>query len=288
MSTIRNFFKIRRRIKQRGTINSLLVVLMLFGFFLEAYMHNFNLVYITLFFVFATAFSVSPFGILNLGQLKAHYSHSERLFSGVEGYLFFKISNSSLRPAWAIELHCDKEQTKVSKIEGHSHKIIELQTRRDNRGKYSIDKCRLESLFPLSTVRFVLPFNSSHEIIVYPKPRGKSLQSLLAKQRAYFGEEMDFDGLSPYSGESLSRIHWASVAKGEMSVKKFSHEMQSRELKFGFYDAGTDDEMRLSQLTLWVLECERLREPFQIIMPHKVLRSKEEDIDAILEYLAIY
>jgi hypothetical protein len=105
----------------------------------------------------------------------------------------------------------------------------------------------------------------------------------------HFGEEKDFDGLASYSGsESLSRIHWPSVAKGETAVKTFVHEQSTQELAFDFYTAAKSDEERLSQLSLWVLSCEKSHQPFTIKMPNKLLKSKKESIDAILEHLARY
>lgn len=289
MERIKKFYRLRKSIKQKATTMSLFVVILLFGFFLEAYMHNFNLVYIALFFVFAIAFSVAPFGLLNIGQLIVEFDHTDRLFAGDRGNCHFKISNTSHTPAWAIELHCASYSTSIQKIQAQSKSFATLEIELEKRGRLSIGKCELQSLFPISTVRFVLPLQSNCQAIVYPKPKGKSLQSFLAKKPSLFGEERDFDGLSPYSGsESISRIHWASVAKGEIAVKKFSHQMHSKELIFDFSSAAEDDEARLSQLTLWVLECERLNEAFRVKMPDRELRSKKEGVDAILEHFALY
>jgi len=143
--------------------------------------------------------------------------------------------------------------------------------------------------FPLSTVRFVLPIEDECTLLVYPEPKGIPLRSYLQQQRSHFGEENDFDGIAPYSGfESPSRIHWPSIAKGESAIKTFEHEAKSQTLHFDFLKCADNDEARLCQLTLWVLECERTGVPFTITMPHKLLDSKKESIDAILEVLALY
>jgi hypothetical protein len=86
----------------------------------------------------------------------------------------------------------------------------------------------------------------------------------------------------------VSRIHWPSVAKGEIAVKTFEHEQKTDTLNFDFLRCADSDEARLSQLTLWVLECEQARLPFTITMPHGILDSNKEGIDAILEHLALY
>ncbi len=288
-----HFFRIlaqtRKRVRQRATRYSLLVVVLLFGLFLEAYMHNFNLVYILLFFVFATAFSAGSFGLLNLGQLQSVFDHSGRLFAGEEGQSIFRLFNPAETVSWAIRLHCDEEMIEIPRIDPDETRYVSLAITAPKRGKFTCDACSLQSLFPLSTVRFVLPMESCLNVLVYPKPFGKSLHSFLLHQRASFGEEKDFDGLALYSGaESLSRIHWPSVAKGEPSVKVFEHENQSQKLEFDFYKAAKNDEARLSQLCLWVLECERVGQSFAIRMPQKTLHSNKAGIDAILDYLALY
>ena len=262
---------------------------MLFGFFLEAYMHNFNLVYITLFFVFGVAFSAGSIGTFNLGRLDAEFSGSSRLFVNLGGKLYFDIINSSKHTSWAIELHCDESSSLVGYIRGNTKLTSSIDITPQRRGDLKCEDSYLQSFFPISTVRFVLPIETECDSLVYPEPKGISLRSFLNKQKSYFGEEKDFDGLAPYSGtESQSRIHWASVAKGEIAVKTFSHEEHTQELYFKFNDAGKNNEARLSQLCLWTLSCEKSYRPFVIEMPNKILSSKKESIDEILTHLARY
>ena len=289
MHFFRTLAQTRKRVRQKATRYSLVVVVLLFGLFLEAYMHNFNLVYILLFFVFATAFSAGSFGLLNIGQLQAAFDHTERLYAGEEGRCFFRISNPVETPAWAIRLHCDERVAQIPRIDPYAVIQVALLVTPQKRGKLQCDSCALQSLFPLSTVRFVLSMNECLDAIVYPRPSGEPLHSFLMRQRAPFGEEKDFDGLAAYSGsESLSRIHWPSVAKGEPAVKVFERERQTRRLEFDFYRSAKSNEARLSQLCLWVLECERTGQLFTVRMPYKTLQSDKAGIDAILEYLALY
>ena len=289
MKFLLKLIQIHRRVRQGGTRYSILVVVMLFGFFLEAYMHNFNLVYITLFFVFAIAYSAGPLGLFNIGELDAKFAPRGRLFANTVGELYFAITNNSKTPAWAISLHVNTLSNLVGRIDGKDTKEASLSITLPKRGEAKEDECYLQSFFPLSTVRFVLPIKGGYDTLVYPEPLGIPLRSFLQKQAMYFGEEKDFDGLAPYSGaEPLSRIHWPSVAKGETSVKTFAHEQSTQELAFTFIDAGKNDEQRLSQLCLWVLECEKSHQSFSIQMPNKLIKSKKESIDAILEYLARY
>jgi len=289
MKSLRTFAQIYRRINQHATRYSAVVVVLLFGLFMEAYMHDFNLVYITLFFVFSLAFSAGPIGILNLGHLEASYLRSGRLFAHQEGKIPISIQNTSTTTSWSVTLHDENTSVPLAHIKGEASKTLQLPVTPRKRGTFTHANCYLESKYPLSTVRLVMKIKESYEGIVYPEPKGLPLRSFLDQEETYYGEEKEFDGLREYDGsQRLSSIHWASVAKGEMSVKVFTKETRTPKLVFNFYTVATEDEARLSQLCLWVLECEKKNLPFAIQMPNKELKSSKESIDVILETLARY
>ena len=292
MKNLRSYlshFRRRRYVRERGTRFSLLVIVLLFGLFLEAYMHNFNLVYITLFFVFALAFTSEPVGIFNLRKLEAVFDHHPRLFARETGECIYRITNRRHTTAWAITLHCDPFHTAAFRVDGEETRQVPLKVQPKKRGYFVQEGCRLQSLFPLSTVRFFLPIAGECRALVYPQPEGQPLQTFRTQQHSPLGEERDFEGITPSDGHaSLSRVHWPSVAKGESAVKHFRREEPTRELIFDFQRCAGEDEARLSQLTLWVLECEQSRRDFHIRMPGRELDSRKESIDAILEHLALY
>jgi uncharacterized protein (DUF58 family) len=289
MKSLRTFAQIYRRIDQHATRYSAVVVVLLFGLFMEAYMHDFNLVYITLFFVFSLSFSAGPIGILNLGRLEATYLRSGRLFAHQEGHIAMQIYNHSTVTSWSVILRHEHTSVPLGPVKGETSTTLQLPITPNKRGPFTHSGCYLESKYPLSTVRLVMKIKESYAGIVYPEPKGLSLHSFLQKEETYYGEEKEFDGLRAYDGsQKLSHIHWASVAKGDMSVKVFSKETQTPKLVFNFYTAATDDEARLSQLCLWAVECEKQNLPFMIQMPNKLLNSTKESIDVILETLARY
>ncbi len=279
----------RRYVRERGTRWGVLIIVLMFGLFLEAYMHNFNLVYITLFFVFALGFTSEPVGIFNLRKLEATFDHHPRLFAQESGECLYRVTNRGRSTAWAVTLHCGTFHTAPFRVDGGESRLIALNVVPTRRGDFIEEACRLQSLFPLSTVRFFLPIDGGCRARVYPRPDGHPLQTLQTRQHSPLGEERDFEGITPSDGyASLSRIHWPSVAKGESAVKHFRREAQTQELIFDFLRCAPDDEARLSQLTLWVLECEQTQRDFRIQMPGRELDSRKESIDAILEHLALY
>lgn len=263
--------------------------MLLFGLFLEAYMHDFNLVYITLFFVFSVAFSAGPLGVLNLGQLKATFNPSSRLFARQQGAISLRIENPAKSSAWAIALYSEETSVEIGEIKAKSSMVVHLDYLPKKRGRFYFENCYLQSSYPFATARLTLPIQERYEGIIYPEPKGKSLASFLAQEQSYFGEDKEFDGLQSYDGtQKLSAIHWPSLAKGQLSVKRFSKEIQSPNLVFDFFKAGKDDETRLSQLCLWVLTCETQHLPFSIQLPKQRLDSRKEGIDDILGKLAQY
>lgn len=289
MKSLLKFIQIHRSIKQHATRFSLVVVILLFGLFMEAYMHDFNLVYITLFFVFSLAFSAGPIGVLNIGNLEASFLSKPRLFAQQEGKIPVSISNHSGTTSWSVSIHHEDTTIPLAKLKGESSKTLHFPVTADKRGKFTYGNLYFESKYPLSTARLTKPIQQSYECFVYPEPKGKSLAKFLQEEETYYGEEKEFDGLREYDGsQRLSHIHWASVAKGEMAVKIFTKETQTPKLAFDFHIAGSNNEARLSQLCLWVLACEKKHLPFTIHMPRKKLDSAKESIDEILTYLAKY
>ena len=252
-------------------------------------MHDFNLVYITLFFVFSFAFSAGPLGVLNLGQLKTKFMPSGRFFAQQVGKVSVEVSNTSSTPSWAVTLHGQDSSVELAQLKSESNTTLTLPYIANKRGIFQYGECYLESKYPLSTARLTLPIEGNYEGIAYPEPKGKSLEAFLNEEETHYGEEKEFDGLQDYDGtQKLSHIHWASVAKGELSVKTFIKETQTANLVFDFYKAGQNDEARLSQLCLWVLACEKKHLPFSIKLPKAQLRSHKESIDEILTTLATY
>ena len=289
MKSLITFFQIHRSVKQHATVYSGLVVVFLFGLFLEAYMHDFNLVYITLFFLFSFAFSAGPFGVLNIGKLKAEFVSSGRFFANRDAFISIKVTNPREVASWAVEIHSTNSLVPLDRLNAKSSTILQMPYTPTKRGLFEFKDCYFNSKYPLSTARLTLNITDVYRGVAYPQPKGKTLESFLNEEENHYGQEKDFDGLREYDGtQKLSHIHWASVAKGSMSVKHFSKEILNPNLHFDFQKAGKNDEARLSQLCLWVLECEKKSLIFSIQLGTKIMSCQKESIDEILTALARY
>jgi hypothetical protein len=265
-----------------------MVVIALFGLFLEAYMHNFNIVYIVFFFVFALAFSAGPIGISNLSAIEMRFVGCTRVFAGEGGECTVTLHNTGRRTAWALRLYAGEEMVEIAKLPPGVPYTATLKCRAVSRGRSAFSDCRVESLFPLSTVRFILHMKDRCEYIVYPEPKGISLEAYRSKMATGTSEEGDFEGLIRYDGtQSLSRIYWPSMVMEELQSKRFEHLSKSDKPHFTL-SRQEDIEKELSQLTLWVVECEKIGIDFTLEMDGRIMESDKEGIDGILESLALY
>jgi uncharacterized protein (DUF58 family) len=279
-----------RRTTARITKYFWLLVVIICGLFLQAYMHNFNIVYISLFFLVGFGVVSEFMGRSNLSRIEAKVLSVGRIFANRPSPYTLQLKNPFDAPLYAISVENGNSDDRLDRIAAHTTAIATLQALFEQRGAATLQATELVSFYPLPHLRFGKRFEHEREVIVYPEPKGESLRELLARNRSIAGERDDFDGVRRYeSGDTASLIYWPSVAKGETVMsKQFILDEPSRKLRFEFASCEGDDEARLSQLTLWTLECEKAGLDFSIVMPSEVLDSQQRGIDAILETLARY
>ncbi len=252
---------------------------------MQAYMHNYNIVYIVLFFVFAVAGSSCLLGRLNIYKLQLKPLPVADVFAGRSFDLSIAIVNEAASDSYALYL----QDRPIDRVEAKGERVVTVPKRFASRGRHAVGKLRLTSYFPFGHIRFYKEFHPKEKLIVYPRPKGKSLQKSFQSRLQRFGQLDSFDRLRSYDpADQLSHIHWPSVAKGQLQSKKFHYSMENRRLEFDFYRAGQGTEQRLSQLTLWVLQAYEHDIDFVLRLPKETLYKKRGQKDAILEKLALY
>ena len=253
-------------------------------------MHNYNIVYLVMFFVFALAGASSIVGRLNLYELEATVLVAENFFAKTPSSYTVSIYNPSERDSFALECSNHEDTALLQEVKSLQSKPLSLICTPLQRGKFKLPLIQIGSYFPIGHEILFRTVNLNHEAIVYPKPEGESLANLSSKNRSFFGEHEDFEGIRPFRvGEPLSLIHWPSLAKGEaLMSKEFTLLEQSRHLHFHFSQAGDDDEKRLSQLCLWALECKEKKINYSIHFSNTTLSSVQRSHNEILKFLALY
>jgi len=287
----KGFIRTFMGIDTRPTKYFLYLVLAIVGLFFLAYMHNYNIVYIMMFFIFSLAGASSVLGRLNLYKIQAKVLNSQNIFANTSSTYTLSLYNPSEdKDAFALECKNDFSEVFLSQLNAYETKPIELNFIPTKRGKMTLPIFQVGSHFPLPHEILFKKIDLNHECIVYPEAKGDSLDAFTSKNRAFVGEYDDFEGIKSFvEGESLSLIYWPSIAKGgDLMSKDFSTLEQTKHLHFYFKDAGKETEVRLSALCLWALQSDKKNIPYSIHLPLITLKSTSRSLHEILEFLALY
>jgi uncharacterized protein (DUF58 family) len=242
-------------------------------------------IYLLLFIVFTLTLINSYLARVNLFYLQLSLINKERFFCNTQCNLWFNLLNKSNNTSYALML----DSKEINKIDPNQSKVFCIPLKPTKRGIIEISNYTLESVFPLPHLKATKEFQNLGSILVYPKPEGKNLQESFPLSSFSQNGNDEFESIREYrEGEPLSRIHWSSFAKQEKFMsKEFVGENYNDELILEYEKAGETHEKRLSQLCLWLLECEEKKLSFSLILNNgKIINSLEEDIDSMLKRLS--
>jgi uncharacterized protein (DUF58 family) len=232
-----------------------------------------------LLFLLASVFLVSiPHTLINLAGVSLRVESAKPTFAGDEVCLPVEIMNNSLATRYGIEVvlpDADKTRERLDYIPRESAARLTLRFSAPHRGEHEIKALNLTSCYPLGFMRASRRFASNQTYLVYPKPAGNFR---LPTNRSRFADNWvqqgighgdDFAGVRAYvRGESQRHIDWKAVARGQpLITKQFAAETRGA-VCLDFFDLLLGDvEEKLSQLTLWVIEAERARQPYGLRLP---------------------
>ena len=232
-----------------------------------------------LLFLLASVFLVSiPHTLINLAGVTLKVESAKPTFAGDDVSLPVEIMNSSRATRYGIEVvlpDAGKPRERVDCIPRESADRLTIRFPARQRGEHKIGTICLTSCYPLGFVRALRRFVSNQTYLVYPKPAGNSqlprTPSRFADNRVQQGIEHgdDFAGVRDYvPGESQRHIDWKAVARGQpLMIKEFAAETKGA-VSLDFFELRIADiEEKLSQLTLWVIEAERARQPYGLRLP---------------------
>jgi uncharacterized protein (DUF58 family) len=232
-----------------------------------------------LLFALTGVFVVSiPHTLLNLTGLNTKAESTKSTFAGAEVSLPVEILNQSgvARHGIALSVQGSGGQPeRIDYIPAGKATRATLRFIASKRGEHQIGNLRLESVYPLGFFRTFKSRAVPQRYLVYPKPAGDPNLPLArvkpahSKPQVELGEGDDFAGVRSYiPGESQRHIDWKAVARGQgLMTKQFSTE-GGGSLYLDFAAAPfSENEDRLSQLALWVIEAERARRPYGLRLP---------------------
>jgi uncharacterized protein (DUF58 family) len=235
-------------------------------------------IYLLLFLLTAVFLVSIPHTLINLAGVTLRVESAKPTFAGNEVCLPVEVISNSRATRYGIEVvlpDAHKTRERLDCIPRKSAARLTLRFFACHRGEHKIERLDLTSCYPLGFVRASRRFVSNQTYLVYPKPAGNPR---LPANRSRFagswvqqgiGHGDDFAGVRAYvRGESQRHIDWKAVARGQpLMTKQFAAETKGG-VYLDFFELQCDDvEEKLSQLTLWVIEAERARQPYGLRLP---------------------
>ena len=143
------------------------------------------------------------------------------------------------------------------------------------RGLHRVPPLTAETRFPLGTFRVWTVWRPAAQVLVYPAPEplppplppGEPRAGGAATARLQGSGE--FDGVRAYRrGDPLKLVVWKKAAKADELVSRDTEQAQRYELWLDFAQAGGGGtEQKLSRLTAWVLQADKLSLDYGLRLP---------------------
>ncbi|MGE6330686.1 DUF58 domain-containing protein [Psychrobacter pacificensis] len=159
-----------------------------------------------------------------------------------------------------------------------SEQTIRLPVQTYNRGPLGLPRLIIKTVYPLGIMRAWSYVYFARKTWVYPKPEAFDWQvqySVASSEDLPIGGQYrqgqdDFERLDNYvEGESLARVSWGHVARGQGMFTKHFADPVGHEQTLDYADMpGAHHEQKLAQLAHGALTLGQLGVPFQMRLPN--------------------
>jgi uncharacterized protein (DUF58 family) len=232
-----------------------------------------------------------------LADLRITRALADAAFAGQQGTLHLWIENPTrLRRRQLGVRHPGESMTALALAPGERADVV-LPYPAGRRGWQRVERIEIESRGPLPFFRAWSWLHMPLDAMIYPRPhRYRALPPPAAAGSTGAilrgGGEEEWAWLRPYSAaDSPRRVAWKVFARGAPLLVAHYDAPAADERLLDFNAlSGLEHEQRLSQLTDWVLECERRGEPYGLRLraQHIPLGLGAEQRRRCLEALALY
>jgi uncharacterized protein (DUF58 family) len=208
----------------------------------------------------------------NLLRLSVDATLEVDAFAGSDARLEFVLRNEAKLERRDIEIRCNAA-TGVGVIPAAQSQSINVTLPVARRGITRIKQFELRTRFPFGWFFAWTYIHAPLTIFAAPAPVGsRALPSAGGSGSNAYSEvrgDEDFAGLRAYEpGVPLKHMAWKVLARGgEAAVRSYSSLASRPEWLEWSALEGLDDEARLSQLCLWVLESDAASRPYGLRIP---------------------
>lgn len=232
----------------------------------------------------------------NLARLSISPGRAEPVFAGETAHFKLVLSNVSL-PRFSVAARRKDAEPQFADIGRGASSAIEIPAAAVRRGWLRCGRMEIFTHYPLGLFHAWSYVDFGSSCLVYPKPDPTAGALPLDASTSGAGATLipgddEFNMLRPYRpGDSPRQIAWKALAREQGLLAKEFASTASSELwldweRFG----GMGAEERLSRLTWWVLEADRLGLTYGLKLPGKILPPAWGDVHrlACLEVLALH
>ena len=235
----------------------------------------------------------------NLAQLSISPGRAEPVFAGEVAHFGLVLNNPSL-PRFAVGIKRAKledAEPEFGDVAAHASSTFHIPVAAEKRGYLPCGRLEIFTEYPVGLFHAWSYVDFGATCLVYPKPdAGAGALPLDARARGegnipVAGDE-EFQSLRAYrAGDTPRQIAWKALAREQgLLVKEFGA-TASADFWLDF-DAlpGLGIEQRLSRLTFWVIEAERVQVPYGLRLPTQSIRPAigAPHRDQCLKALALY
>jgi uncharacterized protein (DUF58 family) len=264
----------RRRIYILPSRYGIMLALILAAMLIAGLNYNSNLGLAFAFLMGSMALVIMHHCNRNLLRLSVDVTPEVDAFAGREALFEFVLRNDSNVDRRDVEVRC-LSAIGMGSIPAKESQSIAVIVPAARRGVSRINQFELRTYYPFGWFYSWTYLQGSLAIYVAPAPAGsKTLPSAGAHGNASHSEargDEDFSGLRAYQpGVPLKHMAWKVLARGgDPAVRSYSSLAAQPEWLEWASLAGLDDEARLSQICLWVLECDAAQRHYGLRIPGK-------------------
>lgn len=181
------------------------------------------------------------------------------------------------------EIHADGQHSVlVTRLQ--DEQIIRLPVQTHRRGQLQLPRLKIKTVYPLGIMRAWSYVYFARSAWVYPKPEVFDWQAQytiaspedLPIGGQYRQGQDDFDRLDNYiEGESLARVSWGHVARGQGMFTKHFADPVGHEQTLDYADMpAAQHEQKLAQMAYGALTLGELGVPFNMRLPNEMTVDK--------------
>lgn len=233
----------------------------------------------------------------NLLKLQIGPAICKPVFANDEAQFIVQVNNINYPGRYSVNIFTPQHISSSADILENSISTLTIKHCFEQRGLIPLPRFTIESRFPFGLFRAWALVQFDQNQLVYPKP---SLHTSLPVKSSGYTEGNkqvdigtdDFKGLRSYhEGDPLQHVHWKSYARHHtLQTKEFSS-TTSDELWLNWLDTNVSGtELKLSQLTRWVLLAENANLNYGLHLPDKVIQpgKGKQHLEACLKALALH